>query len=114
MRPFRFQRARDAADAVGAAASHASPVAAADAPTQFLAGGTTLIDLMKLDVMRPVRVIDIKPLTQRHSEVEFKDGELRMGGLALMSDVAAHQEIRRDFPVLAQSLEQAASAQRSE
>jgi xanthine dehydrogenase YagS FAD-binding subunit len=111
MRPFRFQRARDAADAVGAAASHSRPVAAVESATQFLAGGTTLIDLMKLDVMRPARLVDIKGLTQRHSEIEFKDGELRLGGLALMSDAAAHPGIRREFPVIAQSLELAASPQ---
>ncbi len=111
MRPFRFLRARDAADAVGAAASLTRAVAATESQTQFLAGGTTLIDLMKLDVMRPARVIDIKPLMQRHSEIEFKDGELRMGGLALMSDAARHAEIRREFPLIAQSLEQAASQQ---
>ena len=111
MRPFRFQRARDAADAVGAAASLAQPMAAVEAPTQFLAGGTVLIDLMKLDVMRPARVIDITPLAARHSEIEFKDGELRLGGLARMADAADHPLIRREFPVIAQSLENAASPQ---
>lgn len=111
MRPFRFQRARDAADAVGAAASLAQPVAAVEAPTQFLAGGTVLLDLMKLDVMCPARVIDITPLAARHSEIEFKDGELRLGGLARMADAADHPLIRREFPVIAQSLEKAASPQ---
>src|SRR6185437_2236634 len=68
MRPFRYQRARDAADAVGSAASLTrADMAAVEAPTQFLAGGTTLIDLMKLDVMRPGKVIDIKPIARRHS-----------------------------------------------
>jgi len=111
MRPFRFQRARDAADAVGAAASLGQPMPSIDAPTQFLAGGTVLVDLMKLDVMRPAQVIDITPLARHHSEIEFKDGELRLGGLARMADAADHPLIRRDFPVIAQSLENAASPQ---
>jgi xanthine dehydrogenase YagS FAD-binding subunit len=111
MRPFRFQRARDAADAVGAAASVSQPMAAVEAPTQFLAGGTVLVDLMKLDVMRPARVIDITPLAARHSEIEFKDGELRLGGLVRMAGAADHPLIRREFPVIAQALENAASPQ---
>ena len=111
MLPFRFQHARDAADAVGAAASLAQPVAAVEAPTQFLAGGTVLVDLMKLDVMHPARVINIKPLAPQHSEIEFRDGELRLGALARMADAADHALIRRDFPVIAQSLENAASPQ---
>ena len=111
MRPFRFQRARDAADAVGAAASVSQPMAAVEAPTQFLAGGTVLVDLMKLDVMRPARVIDITPLAARHSEIEFRDGELRLGGLVRMADAADHPLIRREFPVIAQALEIAASPQ---
>ena len=111
MRPFRFQRARDAADAVGAVASVSQPMAAVEAPTQFLAGGTVLVDLMKLDVMRPARVIDITPLAARHSEIGFKDGELRLGGLVRMADAADHPLIRREFPVIAQALEHAASPQ---
>jgi xanthine dehydrogenase YagS FAD-binding subunit len=111
MRPFHFQRARDAADAVGAAASVSQPMAAVEVPTQFLAGGTVLVDLMKLDVMRPARVIDIAPLAARHSEIQFKDGELRLGGLVRMADAADHPLIRREFPVIAQALENAASPQ---
>ncbi len=112
MRPFHYLRARDAADAVGAAAAVARlDTAAVEASTQFLAGGTTLIDLMKLDVMRPARIIDIKPLANRHAEIELKDAELRLGGLVLMSDAADHPVIRTDFPVIAQSLQFAASPQ---
>lgn len=112
MRPFRYQRARDAGDAVGAAASLAHHAAAiAEAPTQFLAGGTTLIDLMKLDVMRPGKLIDIKSIAGRHSEIELKDGALRLGGLVLMSDAAENPLLKREFPVIAESLEYAASPQ---
>lgn len=112
MRPFKYQRARDAGDAVGSAASLVrTDLAAAEAPTQFLAGGTTLIDLMKLDVMRPGKLIDIKPIARRHSEIEFKDGTLRLGALVAMSDAAGHPLLKREFPVITQSLEYAASPQ---
>jgi xanthine dehydrogenase YagS FAD-binding subunit len=112
MRPFSYQRARDAGDAVGSAASVVrADIAAVEAPTQFLAGGTTLIDLMKLDVMRPGKLIDIKPIARRHSEIEIKDGRLRLGGLVRMSDAADHPLLKREFPMIAQSLECAASPQ---
>jgi xanthine dehydrogenase YagS FAD-binding subunit len=101
MRPFAYQRADD-------------PVAALRAfqpDTQYLAGGTTLLDLMKLDVMRPTRLIDIKGLASRFAGVELDDKRLRLGALTPMADAAAHPAVRRDFPVIAQSLELAASPQ---
>ena len=59
MRPFAYERAADVASAVRLGA--ASGQGQSDARAQFLAGGTTLIDLMKLDVLRPERVIDLAP-----------------------------------------------------
>ena len=113
MRPFAFQRASDADEAVRAAAPMApSPnIPQTQSPTQFLAGGTTLIDLMKLDVMRPDRLIDINALSPRLSEIRMYESELRLGGLARMADVAEHPFIQRDYPVIAQSLQLAASQQ---
>jgi xanthine dehydrogenase YagS FAD-binding subunit len=104
MRPFAYTRASDAAEAVSQAAQNV-------AATQFLAGGTTLVDLMKLDVMRPERIIDINPLAQAHSEIRKDRSGLRLGGLAHMADVAADLEVKRDYPVIAQTLELAASPQ---
>jgi len=113
MRPFAFQRANDAAEAVSEAAQVPFPaqLAQTESPTQFLAGGTTLLDLMKLDVMRPERLIDINRLSARHGEIEITSSSLRLGGLARMSDVAGHPAIKRDYPVIAQTLEAAASPQ---
>jgi xanthine dehydrogenase YagS FAD-binding subunit len=113
MRPFTFQRANDAAEAVSEAAHVplSADVPQADAPTQFLAGGTNLLDLMKLDVMRPERLIDINRLSARHGEICASSTGLHLGGLARMSDVAEHPAVRRDYPVIAQSLEAAASPQ---
>ncbi|WP_298239810.1 xanthine dehydrogenase family protein subunit M [uncultured Bradyrhizobium sp.] len=112
MRPFSYQRATDptaAVQALGAAAAANTPLTKATA--QPLAGGTTLIDLMKLDVMRPAGIVDINPLAQGWSAIELKGDGLRLGALAKMADVAAHAEIERHYPVIANSLKLAASAQ---
>lgn len=104
MRPFAFSVARDAGAAVGLARD-----AAAD--TQFLAGGTTQIDLMKLDVLQPARLVDINALAADHAAIEAGPQGLRLGALARMSDVARHPAVRRDYPLIAASLVQAASSQ---
>ena len=100
MRPFAYQRAADAAQAVKAGQGAA-----------FLAGGTTLLDLMKLDVMRPASLVDINDLAHANGEIAVSAQGLRLGALAHMADVAAHPGIQRDYPVIAQSLSLAASPQ---
>jgi xanthine dehydrogenase YagS FAD-binding subunit len=79
--------------------------------TAFLAGGTTLLDLMKLDVMRPQRVIDINDLAKAHGRIEASESGLYLGAFAHMSEAADHPAVRRDYPVIAQSLDLAASVQ---
>ena len=112
MRSFTYQRASDPSAAIQALAM---AVASNDPPTeaaaQPLAGGTTLIDLMKLDVMRPATVVDINPLAAAWSAIKLEVGNLRLGALARMSDVAANPEIQRNYPVIADSLRLAASPQ---
>ena len=109
MRPFAYDRAGDAAEA--GRLGRETGQGQTGAPVQYLAGGTTLIDLMKLDVLRPQRVVDITPLADRHGGVEAGPQGLRLGALAKMSAVADHPQVRRDYPAIAQSLQQAASAQ---
>jgi xanthine dehydrogenase YagS FAD-binding subunit len=112
MRPFSYQRATDvnlAVQALSAAVADNDPLT--QAVVQPLAGGTTLIDLMKLDVMRPSSIVDINPLAVSWSAIDVSDGGLRLGALAKMSDVAANPEIQRGYPVVASSLNLAASAQ---
>jgi len=113
MRPFRFEAAEDRARALAAADVPGERAAASHvaAPAQYLAGGTTLIDLMKLDVMRPQVLVDINALARQHGAVEARPEGLRLGALARMADVADHPQVRRDYPVIAQSLELAASPQ---
>jgi xanthine dehydrogenase YagS FAD-binding subunit len=74
-------------------------------PGTFLAGGTTLVDLMKLDVLTPQRVLDINALPLRG--IDTSDG-LRIGALERMSDVAAHPGV---YPVISRALLQSASQQ---
>lgn len=104
MRPFSFHQSADASNAVQAASARGGEAA-------YLAGGTTLLDLMKLDVMRPRALIDIGPLQAGHGEIDVTPKGLRLGALARMSDVAADPRVNRDYPVVAESLKLAASAQ---
>jgi xanthine dehydrogenase YagS FAD-binding subunit len=110
MRPFAYARAENADEAVRAVGRQQS--APVQAPAQFLAGGTTLIDLMKLDVMRPERIVDINALEQTNAgRIEETPKGLRLGGMVRMAQAAADPRLRRDYPVVAQSLELAASQQ---
>ena len=107
MRSFQFTTI----DSAGKAAQTMAGGEARDGATQFLAGGTTLIDLMKLEVMQPDTLADISPLARDYSEIAASDDGIRIGALAKMNDVAADPVIARDYPALAQSLTLAASAQ---
>jgi xanthine dehydrogenase YagS FAD-binding subunit len=75
----------------------------------FLAGGTTLIDLMKLEVMTPSQLADINRLPMRG--IELASDGLRIGALEKMSDVAEHPEVVANYPVISQALLKSASAQ---
>ena len=112
MRPFTYQKATDPRTAVQALAVAASAnTSLTDAVIQPLAGGTTLLDLMKLDVMRPGVLVDINPLSAAWSTVSLNGGNLKLGALARMSDVAANPEIQRNYPVITDALKLAASPQ---
>src|SRR5437868_2759864 len=110
MRSFEFVRASDPASAIHAVNREtATPPTLAHA--QYLAGGTTLLDLMKLDVMRPAQVVDINDLSRQFGDVTLDARGLHLGAFAHMAVVADHPGVRRDYPVIAQSLQLAASAQ---
>jgi xanthine dehydrogenase YagS FAD-binding subunit len=82
------------------------------APVQFLAGGTTLIDLMKIDVMQPSALVDIKRIQDTTlRSIDVTDQGLRIGALISMAETAEHDAIKHDYPVLSQSLWMAASQQ---
>jgi xanthine dehydrogenase YagS FAD-binding subunit len=112
MRAFSYQRAGDpsaAAQALAVSGSESRPLT--EATAQALAGGTTLLDLMKLDVMRPSMLVDITPLAAGWSAISLEGANLRLGALARMSDVAANPGVQHDYPVIADSLKLAASPQ---
>ncbi len=110
MRPFIYDRADSPEAATRLAAVPAD--AHVPAPVQFLAGGTTLLDLMKLDVMRPDRLVDINPLAGTAAgRIDAGERGLRLGALVRMADAAGHPVVQRDYPVVAQALQQAASQQ---
>jgi xanthine dehydrogenase YagS FAD-binding subunit len=109
MRPLSFSFASDGAAAVQASAAANAALAGS---VQYLAGGTTLVDLMKLDVMRPAQLIDITRLAGPSLRaIEVSPQGLTIGALATMRQVADHPGVRRDYPVVAQSLQLAASQQ---
>jgi xanthine dehydrogenase YagS FAD-binding subunit len=99
---FKYVRAADVADAVRQIS--------ADPAAKFIAGGTNLIDLMKDDVERPSRLIDISRLPLRSIE-ETADGGLRIGALVPNSDLAYHASIAQRYPMLASAILAGASAQ---
>lgn len=110
MRPFNYRPAQNPEDAVAQGAVQAD--AHVRAPVQYLAGGTTLIDLMKLDVMRPDTLVDIKRISDpAMHRIDVGAEGLRIGALASMAEAAENETIKRDYPVLSQSLWLAASQQ---
>ncbi|MDZ4791512.1 MAG: xanthine dehydrogenase family protein subunit M [Hyphomicrobiales bacterium] len=110
MRPFLYESATDMPGALKSGLSNAD--AANRAPTQFLAGGTTMIDLMKLDVMQPSKLVDIRKLNDPALRgVQATSQGLRIGALVTMAEAAEHEAIKRDYPVLSESLWMAASQQ---
>ncbi|HZZ32010.1 MAG TPA: xanthine dehydrogenase family protein subunit M [Phenylobacterium sp.] len=102
MRPFTYERAADAAAAVKAAAE--TPNA------KFLAGGTNLLDLMKLEIEHPAHLIDVGRLPMAAIE-ETPEGGLRIGAMATNSHVAADARVRARYPVLTQAIVAGGSGQ---
>jgi xanthine dehydrogenase YagS FAD-binding subunit len=100
MHPFEYSRATDASHAL---TSGAKP------QTKFVAGGTNLIDLMKCEVERPARLVDINALPL--ATIEAVKGGIRIGALARMSDVAASALVSQHAPVISQALLASASPQ---
>lgn len=94
MRNFGYQRATSVDQAVKA---HAGQQAS------FIAGGTTLLDLVKLDVMRPERIVDINPLPLKQVE-RLSDGRLKIGAMVSNADLAWHPIVKRDYAVLSEAL----------
>src|SRR5262249_7759127 len=108
MRMFEFHRPQNAALAIAAGAQAKTAQQGAD--IRFLAGGTTLVDLMKLEVETPRRLLDINRLPFNKIE-ELPNGGLKIGATARNSDLAHHTKVQKDYAVLSQAILSGASAQ---
>ncbi|MEV7085655.1 xanthine dehydrogenase family protein subunit M [Streptomyces sp. NPDC093085] len=102
MREFGYRRVLDVRDAVG--------LLDADPDARYLAGGTNLVDLMKTGVERPGRLVDVRELPLDRVE-STPDGGLRIGATVTNSDLAAHPDVRRRYPMLTQAVLAGASGQ---
>ncbi|HET6151138.1 MAG TPA: xanthine dehydrogenase family protein subunit M [Polyangia bacterium] len=102
MQPFRYIRPRDQAAALEA--GHADGAA-------FIAGGTGLVDLLKLGVEKPLSLVDLAGAADLPAAIEETPEGIRIGALARNSDVAYHPLVRRRLPVLSQALLSGASPQ---
>ncbi|RYG33310.1 MAG: xanthine dehydrogenase family protein subunit M [Burkholderiales bacterium] len=102
MKPFSYQRATSPTEA----ASMAKRMPGA----RFIAGGTNLLDLMKLQIETPQHLIDVNELELDRIE-DTPDGGLRIGALATNTNLAAHPRVRRDYGVLSRALLAGASGQ---
>ncbi len=102
MRAFSYERARSPADAAAA-------VVKTDG-AKFIAGGTNLLDLMKLEIETPAHLIDVNGLALDTIEAT-PEGGLRIGALVRNTDLAAHERVRRDYALLTRALLAGASGQ---
>lgn len=102
MREFTYERA--------SSVEQAAATAAANPGARFIAGGTNLLDLMKLEIETPSHLIDVNGLGLDAIE-ETAEGGLRIGALVRNTDLAAHETVRRDYAVLTRALLSGASGQ---
>ena len=102
MQPCAYARAADLAASLQAGAEHR---------TAFLAGGTELLNWLRIGIAAPERILDIAHLDGLDRIDSLPDGGLRIGALAKLADVAKHEAVRRDYPVLSQATLQSASPQ---
>ena len=100
MRPFTYSRAASVEDAVATASSGG----------RFIAGGTNLLDLMKLQIETPSHLIDVNHLGLDRIE-RTPEGGLRIGAMVRNTSLAAHKDVRRDYAVLSRALLAGASGQ---
>jgi xanthine dehydrogenase YagS FAD-binding subunit len=102
MKPFSYERAATPAAAASAAARNPD--------AKFIAGGTNLLDLMKLEIEKPAHLIDVNGLKLDKIETS-PDGGIRIGALVRNTDLAADARVRREYPLLSRALLAGASGQ---
>jgi xanthine dehydrogenase YagS FAD-binding subunit len=102
MKPFTYERAANPAAAASAAARNPN--------AKFIAGGTNLLDLMKLEIEKPAHLVDVNGLALDKIETA-PDGGMRIGALVRNTDLAADARVRREYPLLSRALLAGASGQ---
>ena len=102
MKAFTYERVSTPAEAVASAARTDG--------AKFIAGGTNLLDLMKLEIEKPTHLIDINGVELNKIE-DTTEGGLRIGALVRNTDLAAHPRVRRDYALLSRALLAGASGQ---
>lgn len=102
MKTFTYTRANEVSDAVNEVAE--------DKEAKFIAGGTNLLDLMKIQVMRPSHLVDITRLALNAIE-ETEEGGLRLGALVTNADTAYHEQVEKRYPLLSNAILAGATAQ---
>jgi xanthine dehydrogenase YagS FAD-binding subunit len=105
MHPFVLERPRDLASALAMRAQAGRN----DAPVEYIAGGTDMIQLLQENVRRPERLVSLAGLLDRR--IEAGPQGLRLGAAATMAEVGAHREVAEQFPLIAQALLNSASPQ---
>ena len=97
MRPFAYARPASLAEAFGLLADHP------DGGARLLAGGTDLVIRLRDGTFRPQVVVDVKRIAELDGRIDRVDGRVRFGALATMTDIAADDAVRRDYPALAEA-----------
>jgi xanthine dehydrogenase YagS FAD-binding subunit len=110
VQPFDYRR-EESPEAASRAAQRGQAQTPHRQPAQFIAGGTNMTDYMTLNVMQPQLLIDINPLGAGLGAIDSDASRLRLGALVRMAQAEDHPIIRRDYPVIQQSLALAASRQ---
>jgi xanthine dehydrogenase YagS FAD-binding subunit len=102
MEPFEYERVQSTGEALTLASASGSA---------FLAGGTELLNWMRIGIERPTKIIDIGRIEGLSGVHQAPSGVLTIGALSKLNDIAQHPQVMRDYPVLSQSILKAASAQ---
>ena len=112
MRPFTFEQPARAKEAAQLAQNPTARLSAPTSGSVLYAGGTTMLDLMKLDVIQPDSVVDVTRLQDPNlRRVRMSGGQLRLGSLVTMNEAAENEDVKQNAPVLSESLWLAASQQ---
>ena len=102
MRPFTYTKVRNSTAAINEISGKEE--------AKFIAGGTNLLDLMKFDIMKPKRIIDITGIALNYIK-KLDDGRLRLGALVTNADTAYHKEVEENYPLLSHAILAGASPQ---